>query len=299
MSSDLPPPTLRNIAHYVKIANEYASRDVVIYYWCLYRAVNDGMQMDKSSPDALNYLKLLMSTLEKIKQQNTGNEALTSDVVAQAHIENQAQRMFNYAESQDRQGIFNTKVVKAFYTSSYLFDVLSVFGELDENILSARKYARWRATYVHNSLKKGEQPIPGHQMNAMYGFPEPPGGSDTNFSPSAQPPPSRPPPPPTGSWNADGNASMYPSSGGGYSPSPAPRTPASSASFGSSTGLPQQHGHAAGPSLPTAQPAQNLTLDNFMEAKKFLKYAMSSLDYDDANAAIENMHKALSILQKK
>ncbi|KAI1721717.1 vta1 like domain-containing protein [Ditylenchus destructor] len=278
MSFDLPP-TLRNIAHYVKIANEYASRDVVIYYWCLYRAVNDGMQMDKSSPEALNYLKLLMSTLEKVKQQNAGNEALTSDVVAQAHIENQAQRMFNYAESQDRQGIFNTKVVKAFYTSSYLFDVLTVFGELDENILSARKYARWRATYVHNSLKKGEQPIPGDEFKNA--------------------PPSRPPPPPTGSWNVDGNAPMYPQSGGVYSPSPAPRTPASSASFGSSTGPPQQQGHTAGVSLPTAQPAQNLTLDNFMEAKKFLKYAMSSLDYDDANAAIENMHKALSILQKK
>jgi hypothetical protein len=29
------PPSLRAVAHYIKIANEYASRDVVIYYWSM------------------------------------------------------------------------------------------------------------------------------------------------------------------------------------------------------------------------------------------------------------------------
>lgn len=60
---------------------------------------------------------------------------MTQEVVAQAHVEDQAQRLFNYAETQDKNSIFNMKVVKAFYTSGYLFEVLSVFGEPDENIL--------------------------------------------------------------------------------------------------------------------------------------------------------------------
>jgi hypothetical protein len=40
-------------------------------------------------------------------------------------------------------------------------------------------------------------------------------------------------------------------------------------------------------------------MDDIVEAKKFIKYAMSSLDYDDAKAAIENMHKAIAILQQR
>uniref|UniRef100_A0A914CTE8 Vta1/callose synthase N-terminal domain-containing protein n=1 Tax=Acrobeloides nanus TaxID=290746 RepID=A0A914CTE8_9BILA len=61
---DVPPP-LRAVAHYIKIANEYASRDVVIYYWTLYYAIQHGMTLDKSSPPAIQFLTTLLATLEK------------------------------------------------------------------------------------------------------------------------------------------------------------------------------------------------------------------------------------------
>ena len=56
------------------------------------------------------------------------------DVVAQSHIEDQAQRLFQYAYSQDEQKEYNQKMIKAFYTCGYLFDVLGTFGPLDDNI---------------------------------------------------------------------------------------------------------------------------------------------------------------------
>ncbi len=52
-------------------------------------------------------------------------------------------------------------VVKAFYTSGHIFDVLGLFGELDEQIAAHRKYAKWKAAYIHNCLKSGETPVPG------------------------------------------------------------------------------------------------------------------------------------------
>lgn len=52
-------------------------------------------------------------------------------------------------------------VVKAFYTSGMLFDVLTTFGELSEELLQNRKYAKWKAAYIHNCLKNGETPVPG------------------------------------------------------------------------------------------------------------------------------------------
>jgi len=39
--------------------------------------------------------------------------------------------------------------------------------------------------------------------------------------------------------------------------------------------------------------------EQLVEAKKFIRYSLSALDYDDAKASIENMQKALNILQKR
>lgn len=52
-------------------------------------------------------------------------------------------------------------VVKAFYSSGVLYDILQTFGELSEEALHNRKYAKWKAAYIHNCLKNGETPIPG------------------------------------------------------------------------------------------------------------------------------------------
>lgn len=40
-------------------------------------------------------------------------------------------------------------------------DVLSVFGDVSEEITNTQKYAKWKATYIHNCIKNGETPIPG------------------------------------------------------------------------------------------------------------------------------------------
>lgn len=51
--------------------------------------------------------------------------------------------------------------MKAYYTSGIVYDVLQTFGELSEEALQNRKYAKYKAAYIHNCLKNGETPIPG------------------------------------------------------------------------------------------------------------------------------------------
>ena len=82
-------------------------------------------------------------------------------VVASAHIENHAMKLFLWADKEDREARFNKNVVKAFYSSGILFDVLAVFGELTPEVAHHKKYAKWKAAYIHNCLKNGETPIPG------------------------------------------------------------------------------------------------------------------------------------------
>lgn len=69
--------------------------------------------------------------------------------------------MFNYADENDRASNFSKGIVKAYYTAGHLVDVLTTFGALDESMERLRKYAKWKATYIHNCLKNGETPVPG------------------------------------------------------------------------------------------------------------------------------------------
>lgn len=70
-------------------------------------------------------------------------------------------KLFLWADKEDRASNFNKNVVKAFYSSGMLFDVLGTFGELTPEVAHHKKYAKWKAAYIHNCLKSGETPIAG------------------------------------------------------------------------------------------------------------------------------------------
>lgn len=131
-----------------------------------------------------------MEWLEVFKKQHKDNEAITNEIVAQAHLENYALKLFNYADQQDRAANFQKlvlfveslnlpksmnieqpfrivfffvprNVVKSYYTAGMIYDVLVTFGELGEEASHNRKYAKYKAAYIHNCLKNGETPVPG------------------------------------------------------------------------------------------------------------------------------------------
>lgn len=71
-------------------------------------------------------------------------------------------------------------------------DVLSVFGEVSEEIINSQKYAKWKATYISNCLKNGETPISGPPAteSGEIGFNFPSQENDihqptNNFTPAA------------------------------------------------------------------------------------------------------------------
>ena len=107
-------------------------------------------------------------------------EAVTSEVVASAHVENYAVKLFLWADKEDRASRFNKNMVKAFYSSGILFDVLTICtqSELSPENAHMRKYAKWKAAYIHNCLKNGETPVPGpmegedEEFGAVGGIPE-------------------------------------------------------------------------------------------------------------------------------
>ena len=124
-------------------------------------ALQSGLKLSKKTPEETNFLLILMDWLETTKKELRDNEAITNDVAAQAHLENWALKLFLYADKNDRAANFSKNVVQSFFTAGLLYDILTVFGELSEEASQNRKYAKWKAAYIHNCLKNGETPTPG------------------------------------------------------------------------------------------------------------------------------------------
>ncbi|XP_076381139.1 vesicle trafficking 1 isoform X2 [Megalopta genalis] len=163
VNPDLPdvPPPLRSIEQYLKIAASHDQRDNVISYWCRLYALQTGLKLSTKTLDDNNFLLKLMDWLETTKKELRGNEAISNDIAAQAHIENWTLKLFLYADKKDREGDFSRSTIQSFFTAGLLYDILTVFGELSEEAAQNRKYAKWKATYIHNCLKNGETPVPG------------------------------------------------------------------------------------------------------------------------------------------
>ncbi|XP_032453343.1 vacuolar protein sorting-associated protein VTA1 homolog isoform X2 [Nasonia vitripennis] len=160
---DLPetPAPLKSVQPYLKTASEHDARDVVVSYWCRLYALQTGLKLSTKTGEETNFLLKLMDWLESTKKAHHENEAITNEVAAQAHLENWALKLFLYADKHDRASNFGKNVIQSFYTAGLLYDVLTTFGELSEEASQNKKYAKWKAAYIHNCLKNGQTPVPG------------------------------------------------------------------------------------------------------------------------------------------
>uniref|UniRef100_A0AAZ3R8Z2 Vacuolar protein sorting-associated protein VTA1 homolog n=1 Tax=Oncorhynchus tshawytscha TaxID=74940 RepID=A0AAZ3R8Z2_ONCTS len=279
------PPQLKAIQHYLRTAQEHEKRDPVVAYYCRLYAMQTGMKLDSKTPECRKFLVKLMDQLETMKMELTDSDSITHEVVGNAHIENYALKMFLYADNEDRSGRFHKNMIKSFYTSSLLLDVLSVFGELSEENIQHRKYARWKATYIHNCLKSGETPQAGpagyeeETYDDEYGAEGGGGPSSQSAQPQA-PPHSQP-------GFGDPNQGSGSMGGPSYPPT-------------NYNNINIPHGAHCPANTPAELPPPTgdvrLTPEDYTRAQKYCKYAGSALQYEDVGTAVQNLQKALKLL---
>ncbi|XP_029985378.1 vacuolar protein sorting-associated protein VTA1 homolog isoform X2 [Sphaeramia orbicularis] len=307
------PAQFKAIQHHLRTAQEHEKRDPVVAYYCRLYAMQTGMKVDSKSPECRKFLVKLMDQLETMKKELSDNDSINQEVVGNAHIENYALKMFLYADNEDRAQRFHKNMIKSFYTSSLLFDVLSVFGELSEENIQHRKYARWKATYIHTCLKNGDTPQPGpmgldedqDQDGDEFGAegfsapgPSPHGGSFRADPPSQDfqnqdrslgPGPSGPP-------SANYNNIQIPP--GAHAPANTPAELPPPTEVVKPVPTPRTGAAVDPPSLSNSQPqsAVQLSPEDFTKAQKYCKYAGSALQYEDVSTAVQNLQKALKLL---
>uniref|UniRef100_A0A8C7ECS6 Vacuolar protein sorting-associated protein VTA1 homolog n=1 Tax=Nothoprocta perdicaria TaxID=30464 RepID=A0A8C7ECS6_NOTPE len=264
------PPQFKSIQHHLRTAQELDKREPVVAYYCRLYAMQTGMKIDSKTPECRKFLSKLMDQLEAMKKQFGDNEAITQEIVGSAHVENYALKMFLYADNEDRAGQFHKNMIKSFYTASLLIDVLTVFGELSEENVQHRKYARWKAAYIHNCLKNGETPQPGPIGMEAEGF---------------------------DAEREEAGSSLH---GGTTQPSASSTYEANNIPTGNYTGIhipPGAHAPANTPAeVPHNTGEVRLTPEDFARAQKYCKYAGSALQYEDVSTAVQNLQKALKLL---
>ncbi|XP_059612564.1 vacuolar protein sorting-associated protein VTA1 homolog [Phlebotomus argentipes] len=278
------PPSLKNIAHYLKTALEHDSRDIIVAYWSRLYALQLGLKLSSQKPEETKLFLELMDWLEKTKKEHSGNESITNEVAGQAYLENYALKLFLYADKQDREGNFGKNVVKAFYTAGMIYDVLLTFGELTDEVQQNRKYAKWKAAYIHNCLKNGETPVPGPMATGEEGEDNEEEDEETQPSEEAQAPPAVPINPDTGAIDITSPEQL---------PDPPKEPEKPPGGF-------QAYVPPGGEEVEQYQPVQgevSLTPDQISKAQKYCKWAGSALTYDDISTAIDNLQKALRLLK--
>ncbi|XP_008311869.1 vacuolar protein sorting-associated protein VTA1 homolog isoform X3 [Cynoglossus semilaevis] len=308
------PVPLRSIQHHLRTAQEHETRDPVVAYYCRLYAMQTGMKLDSKTPECRKFLVKLMDQLEVMKKELCDHESVTQEIVGNAHVENYALKMFLYADNEDRSGRFHKNMIKSFYTASLLLDVLSVFGELSDENIQHRKYARWKATYIHNCLKNGETPqagpigMEGEEQEGEEGEADEFGavgfsgsgpahsGSFRGGGPSAQDQSLDPGLGPGIGFTA-GPGSGAPNYNNIYVP-PGAHAPANTpaelpppADVGKPVPMPR-----SGPAVDQQQGGVHLTPEDFTKAQKYCKYAGSALQYEDVATAVQNLQRALKLL---
>ncbi|XP_076128761.1 vacuolar protein sorting-associated protein VTA1 homolog isoform X1 [Alosa pseudoharengus] len=296
------PQQLKAIQHHLRTGQEHEQRDPVVAYYCRLYSMQTGMKLDSKSPECRKFLVKLMDQLEMMKKELSDNESITQEIVGHAHIENYALKMFLYADNEDRSGRFHKNMIKSFYTASLLIDVLSVFGELSEENVQHRKYARWKATHIHNCLKNGETPQPGpigmdgETYDDMIGTDD--GSSAQDPSSPYQPKSSFHTPDQGPATTAAPNCNNIQISPGAHAPANTPaEIPFSAAEPEKPVPVPRSMPVVDPSLLNTNQEGDvRLTPEDFTRAQKYCKYAGSALQYEDVTTAIQNLQKALKLL---
>ncbi|CAD1469331.1 unnamed protein product [Heterotrigona itama] len=262
---DLPeiPLPLKSVQHYLKIASNHDQRDPVVSR--LY-ALQTGLKLSTKTPKETNFLMKLMDWLETTKKELHDNEAVTNDIAAQAHLENWALKLFLFADKNDRAGNFGKNVVQSFFTAGLLYDVLTVFGELNEEATQNRKYAKWKAAYIHNCIKNNETPIPGPMQED---------NEDADLNKNME--------------EDESDVTSNPSDTTVHGATVKQNIDERSLDDKDSNSIPKTESKLR-------ESGVELSAEEIGKAQKFIKWAGSALNYDDVPTAILNLRKALHLL---
>lgn len=303
-----PPPQLKSIQSYLKIASDIERIDPVVSHWVRLFSIETALKIDKNSPECKSFIISVMSQMEEFKKMQKGNEAVFNEVVGQAHFENFVVALFTKVDTLDRNGTANKNTVRMFYMAAILFEAMAVFGPLSEEITQRAKYAKFKAAYIQKCLKLGQVPKPGPIEGTD--LEDPSNLTQDDAAPSATLPDKQPTQGQDANKARDANENkpepyiMTPKS------IPQPLNPTHSQEPPSSSSFKVEPTDNSDRNTTTTSGGAStidnikfhalngapLNADDLIKSQKYCKFAGSALQYDDIPTAVKNLEKALKLL---
>jgi len=150
------PPSLKSQQHMWAISFDFNQRAPLTCYYIRLMVLQESMKIDKSSPEAKHFIISVMDNLEQVKA-NLGD---VSESAGLRDIMTQACKLLAAAEKMDHAQNYTKNIVKCYFSAALLFESLKVFDTYDNSQMDKAKFAKWRSTYIHTCLSKGELPSP-------------------------------------------------------------------------------------------------------------------------------------------
>ncbi|KAJ1341763.1 hypothetical protein BSLG_003658 [Batrachochytrium salamandrivorans] len=130
-----PPEELKFVATFLQRGQELREREPIIAYYCNYYSAKLAIEKGATSKESQIFLLNLLDALEQDKVNLAGNEAIGNDVVG--------------------------KTAKTFLAASIFLELLKTFGALDSEVQQKIRYAKFKAADIIKALKEGRVPVAG------------------------------------------------------------------------------------------------------------------------------------------
>ncbi|KAF9140200.1 hypothetical protein BGX30_006905 [Mortierella sp. GBA39] len=160
MSAANVPEALKSITPFLQRAAQLQEREPVVSYYSNYYAAKLAIQKASKDNSCRPFIVELLDVLEKQRKDMGENEAITSELVGYAHVENFAIKIFGKADDEDRAGQGSQKTAKNFVAAANFLELLKVFGDIDSEVEEKIKYSKWRAADIVKAIRDGRQPAP-------------------------------------------------------------------------------------------------------------------------------------------
>ncbi|KAL1980762.1 hypothetical protein VTN96DRAFT_3569 [Rasamsonia emersonii] len=140
----------------------------VIAYWCNYWIVNQIITkgLHNSDEEAVQFTTKLMDKLEQFKNENADNDAVTDNVAAQAYVEQFGLEVFNRADNAVRANKATKQTADTFQAAATFLELCQIWGQLDPDIASKIKFAKYHAVRIAKAIKNGEDPNLSNPVSA-------------------------------------------------------------------------------------------------------------------------------------
>jgi vacuolar protein sorting-associated protein VTA1 len=132
----------------------------IITYWCEYYILQYVLNrnLHQADEECQSYALNLMDKLEQYKANNSTNDAVVDDVAAKAYVENFALDTFNRADNSIRANKATKQTAETLIAAGTFIDLLSIWGEVDSELMQKSKWGRVQAKRILTAVKAGEDP---------------------------------------------------------------------------------------------------------------------------------------------